>query len=103
MMGFRKFHLIGCDSCVQVGHGEPVYEHHAYSQPENDNALVVPVSVKGKIFKCHPWMVSQAQEFMDLIRLYGNVIELDVRGPGLLAAIIEAGAAAADEEIMTLA
>ena len=102
MVGFRKFHLIGCDSCL-FDTMDRDNAHHAYSQPENDNAPVVPVSVRGKVFKCHPWMISQAQEFMDLIRLYGHVIELDVRGSGLLAEIINAGAAAADEEIMTLA
>lgn len=108
MMGFRKFHLIGCDSCLLPAEVEATVhgmtdEHHAYLQPENDNAPVIPVTVRGKVFKCHPWMISQAQEFMDLIRLYGHVIELDVKGPGLLAAILEAGAEAADEEIMTLA
>ena len=30
MLGYRKFHLFGCDSCVMDG------VHHAYTQPEND-------------------------------------------------------------------
>jgi hypothetical protein len=77
--------------------------HHAYSQPENDNAPVIPVIVKGKTFYCHPWMISQAQEFMDLIRVMGNEMELDVRGPGLLSWIVEAGAIASEEAIMSLA
>lgn len=111
MMGFRKFHLFGCDSCVtpaSVGGQQNEcatsdYAHHAYTQSENDNAPVVPVNIRGRMFYCHPWMISQAQEFILLIKALGNVIELDVRGDGLLAAIVQAGADAADESIMSLA
>lgn len=112
MMGFKKFHVFGVDSCV-VGYDVPdrtgvtdaelSIQHHAYPQPENDNAPVLPVIVKGKTFYCHPWMISQAQEFMDLIRVMGNEMELDVRGPGLLSWILEAGAIASEEAIMSLA
>ncbi len=37
-------------------------------------------------------MISEAQEFMDLIRVMGNEIELNVRGDGLLAHILKVGA-----------
>lgn len=113
MMGFRKFHVYGVDSCITK---KNVYKHeegntglriedvhHAYSQPENDNAPVIPVIVKGKTFYCHPWMISQAQEFMDLIRIMGHIIEFNVRGPGLLSWIIESGAREADKELDILA
>jgi hypothetical protein len=40
-------------------------------------------------------MVSQAQEFIDLIGMLGDEIELDVRG-GLLRHILETGASCAD-------
>jgi SAM-dependent methyltransferase len=89
MLGFKRFHIFGCDSCLD---GD---KHHAYEQKENDNQPVVPVNVGGKIFQCHPWMVSQAQEFIDLIRMMGDEIELDVRG-GLLRHILETGASCAD-------
>ena len=59
MLGFKRFHLFGCDSCL----GEDEM-HHAYEQKENDGQLVMPVNVSGKIFNCNPWMVSQAQEFI---------------------------------------
>jgi hypothetical protein len=51
--------------------------------------------VSGKIFNCHPWMVSQAQEFIDLIRMIGDEIELEVYG-GLLHHILESGASYTD-------
>ena len=62
MLGFKRFHIFGCDSCLEEN------KHHAYEQLENDDELIIPVNVSGKIFNCHPWMVSQAQEFIDLIR-----------------------------------
>jgi len=90
MLGFKRFHLFGCDSCL----GED-NKHHAYEQVENDGQLVIPVNVSGKIFNCNPWMVSQAQEFIDLIKMLGDEIELAVYG-GLLHHILESGASYAD-------
>jgi len=89
MLGFKRFHLFGCDSCLEDG------KHHAYEQTENDGQLVAPVNVGGKIFYCNPWMISQAQEFIDLIRMLGDEIELEVYG-GLLRHILETGASYAD-------
>ena len=89
MLGFKRFHIFGCDSCLEED------AHHAYEQIENDDELVIPVNVSGKIFNCHPWMVSQAQEFIDLIRMIGDEIELEVYG-GLLHHILESGASYTD-------
>lgn len=96
MLGFRKFHLFGCDSCLQEG------QHHAYPQPENDGDLAVAVSVGGRQFTCYPWMASQASEFMDLIGVFGNEIELEVYGDGLIAHILTTGARLADEDMPAL-
>jgi 2-polyprenyl-3-methyl-5-hydroxy-6-metoxy-1,4-benzoquinol methylase len=94
MLGFRRFHLYGADSCLM---GD---EHHAYAQREKDGAHVLPVVTNpgGRIFYCHPWMISQAQEWLDLIRLYGDVVELAVYGDGLLAHILNTGASITTEE-----
>jgi hypothetical protein len=93
MLGYRKFHLFGFDSCL--GNQDV---HHAYSQPENDSTLVVNVTVGGCTFRCHAWMVSQAQEFMDLIRFMGSELELEVYGDGLIAHILKTGAELSDLE-----
>jgi hypothetical protein len=82
-------------------------QHHAYSQPENDGAPIVPVlatsdgrvvaegSEEGRIFYCHPWMIVQAQQFIELIRSpIGDEIELDIKGDGLLKHILAVAAAA---------
>jgi hypothetical protein len=89
MLGFRTFHLYGCDSCLMDG------EHHAYAQPENDSTAIA-VTAAGRTFWCHPWMFAQAESFMDLIRAMGEDIELQVAGDGLLAWLLKAAAAKAD-------
>lgn len=92
MLGYRWFHLYGCDSCLAVNpSGEKL--HHAYPQPENDGALVLPVTINpgNRVFYCHPWMVSQAQEFIDTIRKMGDLINLEIHGDGLLSYILEMG------------
>ena len=43
MLGFKRFHLFGCDSCLSEDE-----MHHAYEQEENDGQLVMPVNVSGK-------------------------------------------------------
>jgi SAM-dependent methyltransferase len=92
MLGYRKFHLYGCDSCIVND------QHHAYAQPENDSELILPVIVNpgGRAFKCHPWQASQAQEMLALIKYLGHEIELAIYGDGLLAHILNVGANEAD-------
>jgi hypothetical protein len=101
MLGFKRFHLFGFDSCLrdqadiysQVdGREKNTAAHHAYAQPENDDALVVNVTAGGRIFQCHPWMACQAQEFMDLVKYLGDEIELEVYGDGLINHILRSGA-----------
>jgi hypothetical protein len=91
MLGFKQFHLYGCDSCLTG-------EHHAYAQAENDDAPAIPVTVSdGRIFQCHPWMVAQAQEFMELIKFLGDEIEIATYGDGLLNHILVTGSNLAQE------
>ena len=91
MLGYRKFHLFGCDSCYLDD------KHHAYSQPENDGTVIVPVTFGTRIFSCAPWMAAQASEFIELIKFLGDEIEISVRGDGLLAYILNHCAELDDE------
>jgi hypothetical protein len=93
MLGFKRMHLFGFDSCISEN------DHHAYAQPENDGAPIIDVLVGGKAFRCHPWMVSQAQEFMDTVKYLGNEVELGVYGDGLIAWIMEVGASVAEKDL----
>jgi SAM-dependent methyltransferase len=86
MLGYKKFHLFGCDSCLIDD------KHHAYSQAENDGGRVMPVIVEGRTFLCHPWMISQAEEFMEMVRTMGDEVDLAVYGDGLLSHIINVSA-----------
>lgn len=86
MLGFRKFETFGFDCCVRE------QEHHAYSQPENDKRMELSVKVGGRSFKCHPWMVSQAGDFMRMMKLIGNDLDLCVRGDSLISHILTTAA-----------
>lgn len=98
-LGYHKFHLYGCDSCLAPDKAT----HHAYSQPENDNGPLVPVTVKvnaqseERVFWCNPWMVAQAQQFIDVTKLIGSHVDLEIHGDGLLKYIVEVGAKVADD------
>lgn len=86
-LGFHRFHLYGCDSCLSDG------AHHAFSQPENDDRAVVRIMVTGgRTFYCHPWMAAQAREFVTMIRKLGDTFDMIVHGDGLLAHILNTGA-----------
>jgi len=88
MLGFHKIHMYGFDSCHRDG------AHHAYEQLENDyeGSRTIPVSVGGKVFWCDPWMFCQAKEWMEMVGLFGDEIDLNVKGDGLIAHIIKTGA-----------
>lgn len=92
LLGFKRFHLFGCDSCLEDN------KHHAYEQAENDGQPVIRVTVGGRVFQCHLWMASQATEFIDLIKFLGDEIELEVYGDGLLRHILQTGANLMEEK-----
>lgn len=86
MLGFRNFEIYGFDSCLRDE------AHHAYSQPENDRKVEVPVKVGGREFRCHPWMVAQAGDWVRLQKVLANHMNLVVHGDGLIAHIIKTAA-----------
>ncbi len=85
MLGFRRMHFYGFDSCLT---GDV---HHAYAQAENDAEVAVPVTCGDRTFMCTPWMASQASEFRDVVKLLGDEVEMQVHGDGLIAHIIKTG------------
>lgn len=93
MLGFHRMEIFGFDSCLRKG------SHHAFAQPENNDERVLSVTCGGQVFDCHPWMASQAQEFMGLVGLLGDEVELNIRGDGLIRHILETGAAISNKEI----
>jgi hypothetical protein len=86
MLGYSRFHVYGFDSCLM---GDA---HHGYSQPENDSKNVVSVECGGRTFYCHPWMLTQAHEYQEMVKLMlGETCEMEVYGDGLIAHIIKTG------------
>jgi hypothetical protein len=91
MLGYAKFHLYGCDSCLLEN------QHHAYPQPENNGGTIIPVVVNApnasnRVFHCAPWMVSQAEEFVQVVHRMGDAFELEIHGEGLLAELLTTAA-----------
>lgn len=91
MMGFRKIHMYGFDSCIMDD------RHHGYEQKENDGAPEVDVRVgRGtkydRTFRCQAWMATQAKEFQLLTKVYFQNLQLNVVGDGLIAHLIRSGA-----------
>jgi SAM-dependent methyltransferase len=86
-LGFKRLKIYGFDSCARDE------DHHAYEQKENDTKLeMAPVTVGGRTFLCQRWMVYQAFEFLDMVRIMGDEFSLDVKGDGLIAHILKTGA-----------
>jgi len=102
MLGFTRFEVFGVDSCW-IGE-----EHHAYAQEENNGEKRISVWLrprdrddKALRFLCSPWQAKQAEDFMLLIKERGNLFDLNVRGPGLIASMIRMGAEIQIEEDTT--
>jgi hypothetical protein len=87
MLGFRKFHIWGFDSCLMDG------KHHAYSQPENDTEKVMDILIGGRKFKCHAWQAVQAQEFIETLKhMLPDDVVMEIHGDGLIAHALKTGA-----------
>lgn len=77
--GYRKIHLYGFDSCYRDG------QHHAYPQALNDKEPHSEILYGNKTYVCAPWMVGQAQEFIELAPGYeADGCTITVHGSGLL-------------------
>lgn len=92
LLGYKKFHLFGFDSCSRAD------QHHAYSQPENDGESYIQVSCGDKLFYCAAWELQQAEDFSAVVEMLGDQIDLAVYGDGLIAAMVREGARLSVEE-----
>lgn len=81
--GCRTLHLIGVDSCYT---GD---RHHAYEQGANDGEILMDVVYGERDFKCAPWMVGQANDFVEYAQRFDGI--MTVAGEGLLAHIARTG------------
>lgn len=93
MLGYLRMEIFGLDSCILED------EHHAYAQAENDGEEIIPIWLRpegrddlAKRFLCMPWMAKQAYDFIDLVKDRGEMLQLQVHGPGLIAEMLRTGA-----------
>lgn len=77
-LGYRDMHLFGYDSSYLDD------DHHAYSQPLNDNATTIEVFVDGRKYITSPTLANQAEQFpawaKSLVLHAGCKIELHCHG-----------------------
>ena len=92
MLGWSRADIFGLDSCWLND------RHHAYEQPENpDKRFRVWLRPrdrddKAQSFECAPWHAKQAQDFMELVKARGSLLNLNVRGTGLIASMLRTSA-----------
>ena len=84
LMGFRKMHMYGMDSCLAADK----YTKR-FSGENIGDSKVIDVIVDGKRFFCNGALSSQAMEFQQVAGMFKDM-EFTVYGGGLLAAIMEA-------------
>ncbi len=92
-LGFRYQHLFGIDSCFSP---KVRGKHHAYAQPLNENDGSAIFEIAGREFECSAWQASQAKNFMDMISVNGDFVDLQIYGDGMLAHILKTGANMSD-------
>ena len=86
LMGFRRMHVFGFDSCWLHG------KHHAYTQLENEDDAVFPIYCADRWFTCSAFHVAQAKEFQHMVRSLGHMFDMQVYGQGLIAHMINESA-----------
>jgi len=80
VLGYRKIHIFGMDSCFQNG------ASHCFDQPEY--ATSINVRFDGKDYKSPPQMLAQVEEFKLTARqLMAFGCEIYMHGEGLLQAV----------------
>jgi hypothetical protein len=90
-LGYLRMDLFGVDSCFLH------WQHHAYEQAENANDRPLPFKVHPtghpelvRTFQCAPWMAKQLECLLQMLRVNGDQLLLNIHGDGLLAYALRA-------------
>jgi len=75
MMGFRRFHLFGFDSCLT---GDDLKVHQKWK------GQIVEIMTGDREFKCNPAMAAQVTEFEKVVNLFKNQAQFKVYGDGAI-------------------
>lgn len=91
LMGFRKFHLFGFDSCLEGEGDSKLRKITGERWGGVEKEKIMELVCEGKTFYADPAMAAQANEIQDVIRmLEGSKIK--AYGKGLIQLIIETNA-----------
>lgn len=78
VLGHRHLRIFGFDSSYAES-------HHAYPQALNDAERTLEVWVGGQTFRCAPWMITQAEDFKEIVpSLVSAGCVIRVYGEGLI-------------------
>ena len=87
LMGFKRFHLYGFDSCNKDENSK--YKRVNIHTGGDHAVKVIKVHSNGKDHWCNPAMAGQANEFQDMIKMFGGDIRIKVYGDGLISSLME--------------
>jgi len=101
VLGFKKMHLFGFDSCLTN-----TYKHHAYEFDDPDVETLGEIREvrighpeKGKLFRVSGYMLAQIFDFQYILRNFANDLDITVYGDGALSYIMKLNKIGADEFI----
>jgi len=89
MMGFRKFHLFGFDSCLEPGKNSMLRKIDGQRWSEDDKIL--ELVCEGKTFYADPAIAAQANEIQDVFSMLEGA-KFKAYGKGLIQTVIRANA-----------
>ena len=75
MMGFRRFHLFGFDSCLS---GDDLKVHQKWT------GQIIQIMTGEREFKCNPAMAAQVTEFEKIVNMFRNQAQFKVYGDGAI-------------------
>ena len=92
MMGFRKFHLFGFDSCLEPGKGPERMLRKIDGQTwGDDKEKILELVCEGKTFYADPAMAAQANEIQDVFKMLEGA-KIKAYGKGLIQTVIRSNA-----------
>lgn len=90
MMGFRKFHLFGFDSCLEPGKDKYLRKIDGQKWG-GDKEKIMELVCEGKTFYSDPAMAAQASEIQDVFKMLEGA-HIKAYGKGLIQTVIKSNA-----------
>ena len=91
LMGFRKFHLFGFDSCLEGEGDSKLRKITGERWGGVEKEKIMELVCEGKTFYADPAMAAQANEIQDVIRMLEGA-QIKAYGKGLIQLIVETNA-----------